>query len=267
MIAQERQNQIVTLLELNGTVRTLELAEKFQVTDETIRRDLQILSDDGQLTRVHGGASSLNGRPRLRSFTERQTLHVEKKQAIAKKALDLIEAGQTYAFDSSTTVFELIRRLPDLPYRVVTNAYAVIDQLVLRDQIELILTGGRFHPKTQTFIGGDSYHSIRRHNINIAFVSCIGVDVQRGVSEGFEEQAIFKEALLQMAEQTVLLVDSTKLDKRSEYFFGDLSQITRIIVDSGADPILLDQLATSGCSVTVAEPDLLTEPTKTQAPA
>ncbi|MFP4156751.1 MAG: DeoR/GlpR family DNA-binding transcription regulator [Opitutales bacterium] len=253
MIAQERQNQIVDLLERNGTVRTLELAEKFQVTDETIRRDLQILSDDGLLTRVHGGASSLSGRPKLRSFTERQTLHVEQKEAIAERAAGLIEAGQTYAFDSSTTVFELVRRLPDLPYRVVTNAYAVVDQLILQNQVELILTGGRYHPKTQTFIGGDSYRSIQRHNINVAFLSCIGIDLQRGVSEGFEEQAIFKEALMQMAEQTVLLVDSTKLDKRSEYFFGHLKQITHIITDSDADPVLLDHLRSAGCSVLVAE--------------
>ena len=266
MIAQERQNQIIDLLERNGIVRTLELAEKFQVTDETIRRDLQILSDDGQLTRVHGGASRLSGRPRLRSFTERQTLHVEKKQAIAEKAVDLIRAGQTYAFDSSTTVFELIRRLPDLPYRVVTNAYAVIDQLILRDEVELILTGGRYHPKTQTFIGGDSYHSIRRHNINVAFLSCIGVDLQRGVSEGFEEQAIFKEALMQMAEQTVLLVDSTKLDKRSEYFFGNLNQISRIITDAEADPVLLSELAASGCEVTIAELHPSTDPTTSEPP-
>ncbi len=253
MLAQERQQQILTLLEENGTVRTIDLAEEFQVTDETIRRDLQILADNGQLARIHGGASSLNGRPKLQSFTERRSINVEKKRAIARTALESLHPGRTYAFDSSTTVFEMVCNLPDLPYRVVTNAYAVIDQLIGRDQIELISTGGRYHPKTQTFVGGDSYNSIRRHNINSAFVSCIGLDLKQGAAEGFEEQAIFKEILMQMAEQTVLLVDSTKLNQRSEYFFANLNQISHIITDAEADPALIRELVSAGCSVDLAE--------------
>lgn len=253
MLAQERQQQILSLLETIGTVKTIELAEQFEVTDETIRRDLQVLADNGQLTRLHGGASSLSGRPKLQSFVERRSLNVERKRAIARAALQFIEPGQTFAFDSSTTVFELVCSLPDLPYRVVTNAYAVIDQMIGRDQVDLISTGGRYHHKTQTFIGSDGFDTIRRHNINAAFVSCIGLDLKKGAAEGFEEQATFKEALLKMAEQTVLLVDSSKLNKRSEYFFGSLDQISHVITDAEADPQALDSLSASGCSVIVAE--------------
>lgn len=253
MLAPERHQQILSLLEERGTVRTIDLAEEFQVTDETIRRDLQTLAENGQLTRIHGGASSLSGRPKLQSFTERRSINVEKKRAIAQAAFDLIQPGRTYAFDSSTTVFELVCTLPDLPYRVVTNAYAVLDQLIGREQIELISTGGRYHHKTQTFIGGDSYHSLRRHNINCAFVSSIGLDPAQGAAEGFEEQAIFKENLVQMSEEVILLIDSTKLMQRSEYFFAETKQLTRIITDNAADPEVIRQLISAGCSVTIAE--------------
>ncbi|MGZ0654280.1 DeoR/GlpR family DNA-binding transcription regulator [Coraliomargarita sp. W4R53] len=252
MLAPERQQQILTLLEERGTVRTIDLAEEFQVTDETIRRDLQALAENQQLSRVHGGASSLNGRPKLQSFTERRLLEVEKKEAIAKAALERIQPGLTYAFDSSTTGFALVTILPDLPYRVVTNAYAVIDQLVSMEQIDLISTGGNYHPKTQTFISGDSYNMLRRHNINCAFVSCIGLDTNRGPSEGFEQQAAFKETLIQMAQEVVLLVDSTKLNKSSEYFFASLRDISEIITDSGANPKFVEDLRTQGCTVTIA---------------
>lgn len=253
MLAQKRHQQILTLLESAGTVRTIDLAREFGVTDETIRRDLQILADNGQVMRVHGGASSLNGRPKLQSFTERRSINVEKKRAIGRAALQFLTPGKTYAFDSSTTVFELVCNLPDLPYRVVTNAYAVIDHLIAREEIELISTGGRYHPKTQTFNGSNSYHSIRRHNINIAFVSCVGLDSRQGASEGFEEQAIFKETLIQMAERTVLLVDSTKLNQRSEYFFGSIEQISQIVTDADADPAITRELIAAGCSVILAE--------------
>jgi DeoR/GlpR family transcriptional regulator of sugar metabolism len=253
MLAPERQQQILTLLEERGTVRTIDLAEAFQVTDETIRRDLQILSDNGQLTRIHGGASNLNGRPKLQSFTERRSINVEKKRAIARTAIEFIQPGLTYAFDSSTTVFELVCSLPDLPFRVVTNAYAVIDQLIAHEQTELISTGGRYHPKTQTFVGGDSYHSLRRHNINCAFVSSVGLDPIQGAAEGFEEQAVFKENLVQMAEEVILLIDSTKLMQRSEYFFAGINQLSRIITDDEADPDVIRQLISAGCSVTIAD--------------
>lgn len=253
MLAPERQQQILTLLEERGTVRTIDLAEEFQVTDETIRRDLQILAESGQLSRVHGGASVPNGRPKLQSFTERRSINVEKKRAIARAAIEFIHPGRTYAFDSSTTVFELVCSLPDLPYRVLTNAYAVIDQLIAHEQTELISTGGRYHPKTQTFIGGDSYHFLRRHNINCAFVSSVGLDPEQGAAEGFEEQAVFKETLVQMAEEVILLIDSSKLTQRSEYFFAEIEQLTRIITDEAADPEVIRQLISKGCSVTLAE--------------
>ncbi|WP_269522843.1 DeoR/GlpR family DNA-binding transcription regulator [Coraliomargarita parva] len=252
MLAPERQQQILALLEERGTLRTIDLAEEFQVTDETIRRDLQVLAESNQLTRVHGGASSLSGRPKLQSFTERRGLQVESKKAIAQAALSLVQPGRTYAFDSSTTAFALISALPDLPYRVVTNAYAVLDHMTRMENVELICTGGRFHPKTQTFVGGESIDTLRRHNVHTAFISCIGFDTQRGASEGFEQQATYKERLVQLAESVVLLVDSTKLNQRSEYFFAGHESISLIITDSNADPKTIETLRNMGCAVEIA---------------
>jgi DeoR/GlpR family transcriptional regulator of sugar metabolism len=252
MLAQERQNKILSLLDHQGTVRTIDLAEEFKVTDETIRRDLQLLEETNQLTRIHGGASNPSGRPKLASFAERQTKEPEKKRRIAEAALPLITPGRTYAFDSSTTAFSLVARLPDLPYRIVTNAYAVLDHLVRLNKIDLISTGGRFHPKTQTFIGGESDAALRRYQIHTAFISCVGLDDQRGASEGFEQQAQYKEVLIEVAEEVVLLVDSSKLAQRSEYFFASLKAIDHIITDPEADPKVLQNLSDAGCRITIA---------------
>lgn len=253
MLAPERQIQILSLVEERGTVRTIDLAEEFQVTDETIRRDLQTLAENQQVTRIHGGASSINGRPKLQSFSERRLLEVDKKEAIAKAALELIQPGNTYAFDSSTTSFALVSTLPDLPYRVLTNAYAVLDQLVTMEQIDLISTGGSYHSKTQTFISGDSYGMLHRHNINYAFISCIGLDLVRGPSEGFEQQALYKETLIKMSQNVVLLVDSTKFNQHSEYYFASLRDIPHIITDDGADREFVEDLRSQGCTVTIAQ--------------
>jgi DeoR/GlpR family transcriptional regulator of sugar metabolism len=252
MLASERHQKILSLLEERGSVRTIDLAGEFEVTDETIRRDLQILADNHLISRVHGGASSLVGVRLLQSYAERSTIHVGQKTAIAQAALEWILPDQTYAFDSSTTAFELVRALPNMDFRVVTNAYAVLDHLVRKENVELISTGGRYHPKTQTFNGPESVATIRRHNINTAFVSCIGLDSLRGASEGFEAQAGFKEILVKISEKVVLLVDSSKLAKRSEYFFAELQNFNYIITDEGADPAFVDELRKYGCKVTVA---------------
>jgi DeoR/GlpR family transcriptional regulator of sugar metabolism len=241
------------MLEDRGTVRTIDLADEFQVTDETIRRDLQTMEENNQLTRIHGGASSTSGRPKLQSFTERRAVEVEKKRKIAQTVLEMVKPGRTYAFDSSTTAFELVSLLPDLPFRVVTNAYAVLDHLIRYNNVDLVSTGGRYDQKTQTFIGGDSHRAIQRYQIQTAFISCIGLDAARGASEGFEQQAVFKEHLVEFAEEVILLVDSNKLNVQSEYFFAELKNLSLIITDSSADPVCVEQLRRNGCNVKIAE--------------
>ena len=252
MLAPQRQQIILSLIEDRGAVRTVDLAEEFSVTDETIRRDLQALEGSQQLKRIHGGASSLTGRPRLQSFNERQDLNVSAKTAIAQAALDHIQPGRTYAFDSSTTAFALVSRLPDLPYRVVTNSFAVLEHVTRLQEVEVISVGGRYHPKTHTFVGGETIDVLRRHNVHTAFVSCIGYDPKRGASEGFEEQATFKMRLAQFAENVVLLMDSSKLNQRSEYFFADPAEITEIITDAGADPTVIQRIRDLGPKITIA---------------
>jgi DeoR/GlpR family transcriptional regulator of sugar metabolism len=242
MLAPERQQIILSLLEERGLVRTVDLAEEFQVTDETIRRDLQSLSQTAQVKRIHGGASSITGRPRLQSFHERRNLQVEAKAAIAQVALDRVHPGHTYAFDSSTTAFALVRALPDLPYRVLTNSFAVLDHFTQFSEAELISVGGRYHPKTHTFVGGDTIDTMRRHNIHTAFISCIGYDTERGASEGFEQQATFKQRLVEHAETVILLIDSSKFDHRSEYFFAEPEKISEIITDDGIAPSIIARI-------------------------
>jgi len=252
MLATERQQNILALLEQQGTVRTLELAEHFGVTDETIRRDFQALEELHPFKRIHGGASSLTGRPRLQSFNERSSLHVGRKAAIADAARSLIEPGKTYAFDSSTTAMALVSTLPDLPYRVVTNSFAVIEHVTRLGEVELVSMGGRYHPKTHTFVGGETIDVLRRHNIHTAFVSCIGYDARRGASEGFEAQATFKMRLVEYVERVVLLVDSSKLGERSEYFFAEPSDIAELITDDEADPSHVETIQAALPKVTLA---------------
>ena len=149
-----------------------------------------------------------------------KTSKPQQKQAIARTALQLIHADSIYGFDSSTTALALVNELPDLAYRAITNSHRVLEHLTHYKQVELISTGGRYQSKTQTYVGGDSINTLRHHNINISFLSCVGFDLQRGASESFEQQATFKERLVEYSEKIVLLIDSSKFSQQSEYFFA-----------------------------------------------
>ncbi|CAI8315202.1 MAG: Glucitol operon repressor [Opitutia bacterium UBA7350] len=253
MLAPERQQQILSHLEAQGVVRTISLAKAMEVTDETIRRDLQVLEAEGKLVRVHGGASNQKNPFELRSFNERRNLNIEAKKAIAQAALTLIQPHHTYAFDSSTTALALVDLLPNQPYRVITNAHAVLENLKHKEAIELVATGGRYHLKTNTYTGGDSLQALSRHKVDVAFISCIGFDAERGASEGFEAQATYKENLVQLAEKVVLLMDSSKMQLQSEYFFAPVEQIDHIITDRELDPSAEAAIRARGRELTIAD--------------
>lgn len=251
-LAPQRQDELARLLDERGTMRTVELAEFFRVTDETIRRDLQVLSDAGRVMRIHGGACSLSGRPQLHSFDQRSEVEVERKRAIARAALPLIEPGLNYAFDSSTTALALVSILPDLPYLVVSNAHPVFERLADKENVELISTGGRYHAKTRTFVGINSVQSLTRHRIDMAIISCVGFSLSKGASEGFEEQALYKEFLVQHAERVILLVDSSKFDRQSDYFFGRVKEIDHVVTDEAIDDAAAERIRQSGVELTIA---------------
>lgn len=253
MLATQRHQNILNILDERGTMRTIDLAEEFDVTHETIRRDLLSLADSGLLTRIHGGACSLIGRPKLRTFTERSLYNTEEKKAIAKAAVDLIEPGKTYAFDSSTTVIALVDILPDLPYRVISNAHAVSERLLATEKVELFSMGGRYHRETRTFVSHHSIETLRRYHIDTTFVSCIGFDLIHGASEGYEEQASYKETLVEHSENVVLLIDSTKFNERSDYYFAPVNRTNCIITDSNIDPKVAQSIRESGIALTIAE--------------
>lgn len=251
MLARQRYHEILNRLNAQGTVRTIELAAELQVTDETIRRDLQSLAEEGLVERVHGGAMMKGERPRSLAFTERQAMNMDAKRAIARASIDLIAEGDIVAFDSSTTVAELIALLPDFKLRVVTNAHNVITGLHDKKNVELVCIGGSYDPRTRTFHSLDNLLDLRRYNVNKFFISANGLDLRRGASETYRDQALYKETLMQTCEQVHLLVDHSKLGKRADFFFADMNHITSVITDNQADTRFLDSLRSAGIEVRI----------------
>ena len=250
MLAIDRHRRILELLAETGSLKTAETAAALAVTDETIRKDLELLEKRGDLVRTHGGASRLT-RPPLRELplTERQTLRREEKRAIARLAVSRIQANETIFLDASSTTLTLAEFIPDLPLTILTNALNVFTALSDRPQLELICTGGVFDAKSRSFIGLTAEKALQRYSIHRMFFSGDGIDLERGLSEANSRQAAFKERVVEMAEDVVYLADHTKLAQKAAFFFAGISDLTCLVTDNKADVDFLEQLQSAGVAV------------------
>ena len=231
MLAIDRQRQILRLLHGNGSLRTAETAADLGVTDETIRKDFEILEKRGELIRTHGGASRPQRTREELPFTERQAIHREEKQAIARLAASRIKANETIFLDASSTVLTLAGFLPDFPLTILTNALNVFTALADRPNIDLICPGGTFDAKSRSFVGLSAENSLKRYNIHRMFFSGNGIHLERGISESNPLQAAFKERVIASAEDVVFLADHSKLSQKSAFFFAEVSDLSCLITD------------------------------------
>lgn len=252
MLAIERQRRILALLSNSGSLRTIDTAAELGVTDETVRKDFEILEKRGDLIRTHGGA----GKPeRIRDlpFNERQATRLDEKRAIARLAASRIRANETIFLDASSTVLTLTEFLPDLPLTILTNALNVFTALSDRPNLELICTGGLFDSKSRSFIGLTAEKSLQRYNIHRMFFSGNGIDPLRGISESQSQQAAFKERVIAQAEDVVFLADHSKIGQKSAFFFATLADVDCLVTDKAANPGLLSELREAGIEVLQGE--------------
>jgi len=252
MLPEQRHREILGRLATTGAVRVADLARALGVAEETIRRDLERLSQEGWLVRTHGGALPNRDVSRDDPFEVRSGAQHEQKKAIARQALRHVSEGDVIALDASSTVHELARILPDTPLTVVTNALPASAVLLPRANIRVLSTGGFLDNASRSWLGWLAEHALERVNINKFFMSSKGVDPTRGLSEVDDAQARVKRRMMELADQIYLLADSSKLGGRAAVFLADIHEVDVLITDGGADPATLESLAAAGVKVEIA---------------
>lgn len=242
MLAIDRQRRILKLLLKRGSLRTMETASELGVTDETVRKDFEILENRGDLIRTHGGASRPERTREDLPFNEREAVRRDEKRAIARVAASRIQPNETIFMDASSTVLTLTEFLPEIPLTILTNALNVFTALSDRPNFDLICTGGLYDPKSRSFIGLTAEKALRRHNIHRMFFSGNGLHLERGASERNARQAAFKERVVAYSEDVIFLADHTKLGLKAAFFFAEMDHINCLITDKAADPEFVKQL-------------------------
>jgi DeoR family transcriptional regulator, L-fucose operon activator len=253
MLAVNRHQLILDLIEKNGSVRTIDLAQQLNVTDETIRRDLEKLEKDNLVQRTHGGAIKTQYFVKDRSFEERNIQHINEKQRIATEALKLIEPKDRIFFDASSTVLQLVRQIPNMPLVVMTNSVLVASELEKHEDIEVIFSGGTLDRQSKSYVGPAAIATLRRFRIDKVFFSGNGIDGLRGISEINEAQAYIKEMVIPRSGSVIYLADPSKLGINSTYFFARCEELDTLVTCKEANHPLLNKLEEEGVEIRFAE--------------
>ncbi|PQP80811.1 DeoR/GlpR transcriptional regulator [Paenibacillus sp. PCH8] len=238
MLVAERYEKIVEWVDMQGSMRVTELSERCGVTEETIRRDLDKLEQAGRLRRSHGGAVSVRYKEEGQSeipYPERAVAHAEEKRRIAREAVKLVESGDRIALDASTTAWYMAAGLPNIPLTVLTNSIKVAAELSNKEQIRVIATGGQLASKSLSFVGPLAERSLDAYHVDKVFLSCKGVHLTKGISESNELQALVKQKMIQIADEVILLADSSKFNIQAFTRVAEMDSVAKVITDLGVD--------------------------------
>jgi len=244
--AEERRRLIIELLEREGEVAVDALAQRFGVSQVTIRKDLHELEERGILHRTHGGAIPVHKSLFNPSFYEKLNFKRQEKQAIAWAALELIQEGDSIILDAGSTTLALARLLRHRFRRlyVITNSMPVALELS-KSGFDVLLTGGQMRHHSLALIGPAAVDMLRHYHVDKAFLGATGVDDQ-GYSTPNPIEAQTKRALLQAASVAYVLADSSKLGQPTLARFAALEEVALLITDAAAPADFLSRLDARG---------------------
>jgi DeoR/GlpR family transcriptional regulator of sugar metabolism len=253
MIAAHRHQEILNEISTKGSVKVSEIAARLSVTEETIRRDLDKLESTGKVRREHGGAVAIETADHEMPYWQRELIRAGEKTAIAARAATLVQAGDTIVLDASSTAWFLAKQLPDVPLTVLTNSSQVAVALSRRSQIKVVCVGGQLSPASLSFIGPLTEEMLLRYRANKAFLSCGGVELDRGLSDTNELQARVRQHMIRISERCILMADHSKFGKPALAVVAPLRSMHTVITDAETPAPTLAALRKLGVEVMVAE--------------
>jgi DeoR family transcriptional regulator of aga operon len=248
----DRIAAILDRLSSDRSVGVVELAELFGVSQATLRRDLQIMDEQGLVTRIHGGVLANKVGPEL-PVRYRDSQHKEAKMRIAAEAVRRIPARPTaVGLTGGTTTSEVARLLTDRSgLTVITNALNIATELAVRPKIKLVVTGGVSRTQSYELVGQWAEHTLRGLNVGVAIVGADGVSADGGLTTHDEVEAQTNATLISRAERTIVVADGSKLGSVRLARIVGLDEVDELITDDSADPAALEAVRAAGVTVTV----------------
>jgi len=254
-LADRRLELIMSVLTTRGECRTRQLAEQFQLSEMTVRRDLQELEARGLLRRVHGGAVLLN---RDVDYAVRLQHDQAQKQSIGRAATQLLRSGQTVYLDAGTTALDLARAIRAglhhvTHLRLVTHGITVATELAGQTPYSLELIGGEVYQNALSTVGPSALAQIGCLEIDIFFMGAGGVDTAMGWTNSNHVESVVKRAVIQRSKVVCAIADSAKWGQQSYAPIVPFGAVSRWIVDSGLQPEAIEAARSAGVAITFAD--------------
>ena len=232
MIAKERKKLIWETILQEKSILSKDLCRKFNVTNETVRKDLIELENEGKIIRAYGGAYIIDGVQNEVHANLRETVYTEEKASIGRICRSMVCAGDTIFLDESTTCCAIAKELKSIgSITVFTNSYKIIHILEDCENVKLILTGGEFDRKNQCFVGAEVADFLKSYYVDKCFISCRGVDMNIGITDGNEKNGRVRKCIIRQAAEKILVIDKTKLNLKKFYKISGFEMIDKVVID------------------------------------
>ncbi len=253
LFQSQRQREIVALVLDRGRGEVADLAERFGVTTETIRRDLSELQAQRVVRRVHGGAVpwEIAGFEPLLSVRADQ--HDAEKRRIARAALGELPDSGAVIIDSGSTLTRFAEAIPPgRELRVVTNALRIAQVLGEHDSIDVVVIGGKLRKNTLAMVDADAVAAVEPLSVDTLFISSDGLSPSRGLTTPYREEAALKQAMIRAARRVVALVDHSKVGQEHFIRFAEWSDIDVLVTNTEVDATTVATIESLGTAVLLA---------------
>jgi len=253
MFQLERQERILTYINNNKKANTEQLANEFDVSKVTIRRDIETLSGKGLILKTHGGAMALKNSQLFEiPYTNKVSLNIEAKKRIGICAAKLIEDGDIIILDSGSTTLEIAKNINSKNITVITNDIMIAMELAYKKNIDVIVSGGHLSDAVYTLTGNKSTECFNSIHVNKTFLGCDAIDLDFGVSNRTYDETDVKTAMINAAEEVIMVTDDSKLNKKVFCFLCDINMIDKLIINK-LDDTTKDAFIDKGVEIVIAE--------------
>lgn len=252
--ADERRAKLRELIRSQGFVSIPDLRAELEVSESTIRRDLDALVAEGEVQRTHGGVFYTGGGASLQLFEDRRAGDWDGKRHVAQAAAQLIENHDTLLLDGGSTTYELARQLVGRPLQIVTNSLPVANLFAASDQADLVLLGGYVHSRTAVSLGPYANQMLATLNVQKAFLSIAGADA-RGYYNSNLLLVETERAMMSCADQTIVVADSSKFGKSSLARLCALDQVHTVVTDQRLSDSWRERLTCAQVELVMSSPD------------
>ena len=232
--AFERRSAILSYLREHERASTRQLSDVFGVSEVTIRSDLSTLEESGKLARQHGGAEFTRQRVNEQPFDMRRFVHLSEKVEIARAAADLVTPGDQILLDASTTAYQLARELKERSnLTIITNNVHAALLLGENPAIDVLLLGGQLRSSTGSLVGLPAIEMLGKLHARYAFFGTAGATLERGLTDADMREVQVKQAMLEAADEGVVILDASKFGLRALRTFAAFSDIDHLVTDAG----------------------------------